>query len=192
MSSWDDWRRKTGLLLNSALCNVGWFANVLLAAHQHPLWGPSAQVGLGLLHVLLVCPLYELDRRGEVVIILASVLYALVVESSLGYFFNVVPWTVAPPFILALWANFAMSLNVSFGFLKSTSFPWVPAILGLVFGPVSYWSGIKLGAIEVPHDLVFFMVLIAIEWCISFPLLLWLANSQTRKVESTSTPELEA
>lgn len=87
-----------------------------------------------------------------------------------------------------------MSLNVAFGFLKSTSFPWVPAVLGLVFGPVSYWSGIKLGAIEVPHDLMLFMTLIAIEWCISFPFLVWLAKSQTPKVESvgTATPEQEA
>uniref|UniRef100_A0A7S3EQL5 Uncharacterized protein n=1 Tax=Rhodosorus marinus TaxID=101924 RepID=A0A7S3EQL5_9RHOD len=74
MSFWDDGRRRnTGFLLNSVLCNVGWFANVLLAAHKHPLWGPAAQVALVFLHVFLVCPLYELDWRGEVVLILASV-----------------------------------------------------------------------------------------------------------------------
>lgn len=76
-----------------------------------------------------------------------------------------------PLFIFAMWANFATSLNVSFDFIHKAPFPWVPAILGLIFGPFTYFSGANMGALALPENSLPFYTLIAIEWAVTLPLL---------------------
>jgi len=68
-----------------------------------------------------------------------------------------------------------MCLNISLEFIHSQPFPWVPAILGAVCGPFTYFSGVYLGAITVPTSMLKFLTVIGAEWAIVFPVLVKLA-----------------
>ena len=80
---------------------------------------------------------------------------------------------VAPHWILALWALFATTLNVSLSWLRGR---WLlAAVLGAIAGPLSYWGGAKLGALVLVQPLPA-VVAMAIEWAIAMPLLMRLAQ----------------
>jgi len=76
---------------------------------------------------------------------------------------------VAPYWILAMWALFATTLNASMAWLKKNLL--VAAVMGAVFGPLSYLGGARLGAIEF-MNLNASMLVLAFAWAIAMPLLL--------------------
>ena len=53
----------------------------------------------------------------------------------------------APPWILGLWALFATTLNRSLAWLHGRYA--LAAVLGAIAGPLSYWAGARLGALEL-------------------------------------------
>ena len=80
---------------------------------------------------------------------------------------------VAPPWIVAMWALFAITLNYSLGWLRGR---WILAtILGAIAGPLSYWAGVRMGALEFV-DPVKAVIALAIGWGVATPLLLALAQ----------------
>ena len=76
---------------------------------------------------------------------------------------------VAPYWILALWALFATTLNASMSWLKKNLI--LAAVMGAVFGPLSYMAGERLGAIEFTNFNASIIAL-AVAWAIAMPLLL--------------------
>ena len=52
-----------------------------------------------------------------------------------------------PYWILAMWALFATTLNASLGWLHGR--PALAGALGMLSGPLAYWAGARLGAIEL-------------------------------------------
>lgn len=55
---------------------------------------------------------------------------------------------LAPYWILALWAQFATTLNLSLAWLKDRAL--LAATFGAVGGPLAFWAGQRLGALEAP------------------------------------------
>ena len=78
----------------------------------------------------------------------------------------------APYWIVAIWALFAITLNVSMRALRDRL--WLGALLGLVGGPAAYYSGAKLGALTLVQALPALAAL-ALGWALVTPLLLTLA-----------------
>ncbi len=82
---------------------------------------------------------------------------------------SALPW-LAPVWILALWAAFAMTLTVSFAVLQRRL--WLAALVGLLLAPLAYlsaargWSAVSF---SVPHW--HGLALLGAGWAIALPLL---------------------
>jgi hypothetical protein len=81
--------------------------------------------------------------------------------------------SLPPPWMLALWPLFASTLNVSLRWLHAR--PVVAAVLGGISGPLSYWGGTRLGALQLPEPATG-LALLAAGWAVITPLLLVLAR----------------
>ena len=79
---------------------------------------------------------------------------------------------LAPHWIIALWALFATTLNLSLRWLRSSL--WVAALFGAIGGPMAYLAGSKLGSVTFSSTSTA-MLALAAGWAIFTPLLVSLA-----------------
>jgi len=161
-------------LINFIAFQAGWFSCVL-----------SASIGMPWLGLLVVCLIVTFHIRSaeqprhELQLLLLSVVLGLVFDS----FLVVSGWVVypsgmlfsgiAPYWILALWALFSTTLNLSMSWLKRSLL--LASVMGAVFGPLSYLAGQRLGAIEFVEFLPG-MILLAIIWALVMPILIFAAS----------------
>ncbi len=100
---------------------------------------------------------------------------------ALGVFVPV-RWLMPSPlstlWLVALWANFATTLNVSLSWLHGK--PLMAAILGALGGPLAYWAGERLGAIEMDRPLLVPLLVVGLAWSIVTPALFGLARWMSR------------
>jgi len=164
----------TKVLINLAASEVGWLACVSGAANGMPWIGPLVVLALAAVHLRLV------KRPGrEVRLMVSAVLIGLVADSLLVSSGLVTypsgNWIegLAPYWILAMWAMFATTLNVSMKWLRNRHA--LSAVLGAVGGPLAYFAGEKLGAITFA-DPVFAIAALAVVWALAMPLLVALAT----------------
>ena len=176
------------ILVNAIAFQVGWFSCVLGAAHGHGWLGPTVVAGLVVLHLLL-----SKARQTEVHLVFVAIAGGLVLDSLLvvsGIFSPkrfVLPSPLTAAWMLALWANFATTLNVSLGRLQGH--PYVAAALGAVFGPLAYYSGARMGAAEIHEPTALSLLLIAVTWAIATPGLLLVARrSATQSPRQSRAP----
>jgi hypothetical protein len=161
------------LLVNFVAFQLGWFACVLGAANGMAWAGPVVVVAAVVLHLATA-------RRplGELYLVLAAMLVGLVADSLLlatGWLsYPAGLWLpgLAPYWIIAMWALFATTLNVSMGWMRGR--PVLTVLMGAVGGPMSYLAGEKLGAIELTQP-VLALAALALAWAVAMPLLMWLA-----------------
>lgn len=164
------------LLANVVMFQAAWFACVIGAAHG----GLAVTAGTGA--ALLVVALHvALSERpiGELELAIAAALIGLAWETFLIQIgVVIVPHGsllagIAPPWIVTMWALFATTLNYSLGWLRGR---WLlAAALGAVAGPLSYWAGVRMGALQFVDNGKAFVAL-AIGWGLATPLLLALAQ----------------
>ena len=76
---------------------------------------------------------------------------------------------LAPPWIIVLWVAVGSMLTASLGWLHGRL--RLAAALGAIGGPLSFWSGIRLGATEMPAGTASATAL-SIEYAVVFPILL--------------------
>ena len=165
------------MAINFVAFQLGWFACVLGAANGWPWAGPVLVFGIVGLHLARA-------RRwqAELRLILAAAALGLVVDSLLlatgwlrypsGLWIAGPYLTLAPYWIVAMWALFATTLNLSLCWLRGR--PLLALVLGAVGGPLSYLAGEKLGGIELiePYPA---LAALAVAWAIAMPLLMRLA-----------------
>jgi len=157
------------LLANVLLFQAGWFACVLGAARGLP-W-----LGLVALTVIVGRHLARAARPArELALVAAAAILGALFETLLvrlalvrfdsGMLFE----ATAPYWMVALWAIFATTLNVSLRRLRTHL--GLAALLGAVGGPLAYHAGAMLGAIEFTAA-VPALVAIACGWAILTPVL---------------------
>lgn len=161
------------LLINFAAFQVGWFSCVLGAAAGMPWLGPLVVLAVATLHLLRV----KRPRRELILMVIAMAIglvadSLLVVSGWLSYpAGNWLPG-FAPYWIIAMWALFATTLNVSMRWMRSR---FVLALLmGAVGGPLSYLAGAQLGAMTLLQP-VMALAALAVIWAVAMPLLTLLA-----------------
>ena len=88
--------------------------------------------------------------------------------------------------MVALWLNFATTLNRTLAWLKDR--PGSAALIGAVAGPATYLAGARLGAVQVSTSDPLAVLAIAIEWLIALPLLARLARTLTARRRSRTAP----
>lgn len=161
-------------LLNFVVFQVAWFACVLGGARGLELAGTLSVAAAVALHVALA-------RRPAVAVTLVAVVAtigllwdSLVVTLGLMSYPSGSPAPgLAPVWIVAMWALFATTLNLSLGWLQGR--PVLAALLGAVGGPLAYFAGHRLGGIDLPDPALALLVQ-GLGWALLMPLLAWLAT----------------
>ena len=135
------------LMVNAVLFQIGWFACVLGAARGLPWIGPLAAVAIIGWHLA-----HAARPERELALIAAAALLGALFETLLvqmgwvRFETGVLVEGTAPSWMVALWAIFATTLNVSLRSLRPHR--WLAALLGAIGGPVAYYAGARLGALE--------------------------------------------
>jgi hypothetical protein len=162
------------VLLNIAAVQLGWFACVLGGANGLALAGTLTVMVVVGMHLALA------RRPGpEALLIAVAATIGLAWDSMLvalglmSYPSGSFAPGLAPHWIVAMWALFATSLNLSMAWLKGR--PWLAALFGAVGGPLAYLSGERLGGLEMP-DPVLALGAQAVGWAVILPLLTLLAE----------------
>ncbi len=161
------------MLLNILMFQLGWFSCVLCAAAGHP-W-----IGVGIAALIVFVHLWRAPRPlAEFGLVLTALVIGTAWDSLmvygewLRYEHGIWQAPLAPNFIIAMWALFATTLNVSLAWFKGR---WIlAAVSGAVAGPLAYHAGQSLGAVTFGDPLVTTLVL-ALGWAGLLPSLLWIA-----------------
>ncbi|NND82020.1 MAG: DUF2878 domain-containing protein [Gammaproteobacteria bacterium] len=165
---------KSRLIANFILFQLGWFACVLLGAGQLHWLGSLIASMIVLVHLQLAERL-----KPELMLVLSAVVIGLLWDSALVWFgvlqyeHGLLAPFLAPHWIVAMWALFATTINGSLGWVKTN---WLlAALMGAVGGPLSFYAGYKLGAVQIP-DMALAMALLAAGWAVFMPLLVGLSQ----------------
>ena len=161
-------------LLNFLFFQIGWFACVLGAAYGYSSLGSSIAVCIVLMHVILVP-----DRRNEIWFIS----FVTIVGTFWECFLVAQQWLVypegqfspflAPHWIIAMWALFAMTINHSMLWMRGRML--LASVSGAIFGPLSFLAGEKLGAVAfLDREMAFLML--ATGWAWLMPLIMTLTD----------------
>ena len=161
-------------LVNFAVFEAAWFACIFGVAHGRPSWGTAAVVAAIAWHVAI-----SARPASELALIAILCAVGFVAESLVVAQGNVaypagqpVAW-LAPYWMVALWGEFGIALNVTLRWLKRK--PWLAALLGSVFGPLSFMGGVRVGGarfIDEPAALVTLVVM----WAVLMPLVMWVSD----------------
>lgn len=167
-------RAEPKIVLNFVAFQVAWFACVLGGANDRAVAGTmvvGAVIGLHL--ALAKRPL------PEALLVAVAAVMGFVWDSwlvALGLMSyptgNIAPG-LAPYWIVAMWALFATSLNLSMAWLKGR--PWLAALFGAVGGPLAYLAGERLGGLQM-HDPALALGAQALGWAVLLPILTRLAT----------------
>ena len=161
-------------LANFALFEAAWFACILGVAHGQPLWGTAAVLATIAWHVAI-----SARPATELVLVACMGAIGLVAESAVVAQGNVaypagqpVAW-LAPYWMVALWCEFAIALNVTLRWLKRK--PLVAGVLGAIFGPLSFLGGVRMGGARFVDEPAALATL-AVMWALLVPLAMALSD----------------
>jgi hypothetical protein len=160
-------------LINFAAFQLAWFACVLGGAHDEVAAGTLAVAAVVALHLALAPRPGPEARLVAIVTAIGLVWDSLIISLGLmSYPAGMFAPGVAPLWILAMWALFATTLNLSMGWLKGR--PWLAVAFGAVGGPLAYLAGKRLGGVEMSEPALALLVQ-GLGWAAMMPLLLRLA-----------------
>ena len=167
------------MIANFVLFQAGWLACVLGAAHGYVREGALAAAAVVAWHV------WRSPRPArEAVLAAGAALLGFAFETALvqagwvRFQAGVVLEGAAPYWMVALWALFATTLNESLRWLQTRL--WAAALFGGIGGPLAYYAGARLGALELVQPSALLAAL-ALAWALATPLLLFAA----RRLHST-------
>lgn len=169
------------IIINIVAHQVGWFAAVLGVGNGMPWLGVAVIPLLLALHLAL-----SPEWKPELALVLGAAMIGFIFDTvlvSTGVFspvFYLLPAPLSPPWMVMLWINFAMTLNVSLGRLRGKYL--LAAILGAFGGPMAYYGGAELGAMTVIPN-ANQLVVLGIAWACAVPLLYRLSAQTSRMFE---------
>jgi hypothetical protein len=153
---------------------LAWFACVLGAAHG---WaGAGVALTMGVVAGFIA---WSDKPRVDAALVAAALVVGLAWDSALlqlGWIAYAAPGPLpglAPPWILALWALFAVTLRAPMRALHRRLA--LAAVLGAIGGPLSYAAAARLGACTLLRPEAA-LVALALGWAVITPLLLGLAR----------------
>jgi hypothetical protein len=164
-----------------------WFGAVIGAAHG------LAWPGVFGMLVYASCQLGFARRyKADVSLMLAAIAMGFVLDGGLiraGLACYAAPWpsaTLAPAWILAMWATFALTFTQSLAYLQMRL--WLAALLGAIGGPLAYLGAARGWHVVTFADPVWHALLwLGMGWALATPALAWLARRGSNRVIATST-----
>jgi hypothetical protein len=155
------------MVLNIVLFQLGWFACVLGAANGHAAEGALVALVIIAWHIAQA----QAPVREAAIAALAALVGAAFENLLLGLGWMRVQDGVY--WLVVLWALFATTLNGSLRALQTR--PWLAALFGAVGGPLAYYAGGRMGALDLVQPAAMLAAL-AVGWALATPLLLSLAR----------------
>lgn len=169
--------RNYARLVNYLIFQAGWFACV---------WGAGrGMIWLGPLFVAVAMVLqagfFARMTRSDARFMLLAVSLGAVIDTGLilaGVYDpvrEILPWPLAPVWILALWVLFTGSFHLSLQWLHGR--PLYACLLGALAAPLSYAAGEGLGAAAMNPSFLKSYVAFGIVWGITVPALFALSSA---------------
>jgi len=152
------------ILFNAIGFQIGWWLSVIGVMRGLPLLGPLA-MGLFLVwHAVAI----RFDRAEFRLLLIIAVVGTLL-DSMLAAG-NVIRYRggygnwfwLAPLWITFMWIGFGATLNHSLAWLRQR--PRLAFLLGAVFGPLSYWTGMRLEVLQFDARVSQVLVVLALMW----------------------------
>jgi Protein of unknown function (DUF2878) len=162
-------------IINFINFQVAWFACVLGAAHAMPWLGVAVTI-FALMWHFYASDFHVEELKLAFVIILLGGLFDQFMLSAKLIEYQQHGWggsqQIVPVWILALWAGFASSLNVSLRWMRNKTL--IALLFGFFGGPLAYLAAERLGAVTLNgnHSLL----ALAVGWAIMMPILLKLST----------------
>lgn len=161
-------------LVNFILFQLGWLVCVLSAARGLPMLGVVLACLIVAFHVWRAAlPMSEIKLIAIALLIGAIWDSVLVWQGLLIYQSGMLVPFLAPYWIIVMWALFATTLNVSLRWLKGRLF--VAVLFGGIGGPLAYYAGQRLGAVEF-SETFYALTALLIGWALFTPLLMMLSQ----------------
>jgi len=160
---------------NLVLFKLGWVACVMLAAAGQPVMATVVVAAVVVAHLVTV-PV----KSKESMLLVSAAVIGMTWESLLVRFGIVsypgytVAAALAPYWIVAMWVLFATTINHGLRWIKRS---WIVAsAAGLIGGPLAFFSGAQLGAVEFSNTLLA-LVSIGVGWAVLLPTLALVADT---------------
>ncbi len=157
------------VVVNFLAFKAGWIICVLGATEQMPWLGP-----IWVLSWITAFFIWQKQHWMEWIFLLAAAAIGycmdsiLVLTGLIEFPLDTQFGAPSPLWMTAMWLNMAGAIRYALGWLRGKYM--LSASVGLIFGPLAYLAGQKLGGI----NLVGGVIPIALEWLIAMPLLLYL------------------
>lgn len=161
------------LIANFLLFQLAWFSCVAGAAQGLPWLGVAVTLATLILHLSAAHQL-----KPELMLIAAALILGACFDQSMlaaeWVDYQHHGWSDAfvPAWILALWAAFASTLNVSLAWMQGRYL--VATLFGAAGGPLAYLGAEKLGAVTLNGEIAY--VVLSIGWAVMTPALLYMTK----------------
>ncbi len=158
-------------VLNFVAFQLCWLACVVGAAKGLRVLGVAAVVAWSVVH--LASSAISVEREAGLMLAAAALGFfgdsALIVGGWLQFPSHAQLGAPTTVWMVALWVAFSTTLGHSLGWLRGRY--WLGALGGAVFGPLAYWAGSRLGAVDVLRGGESFAAVAAL-WLLATPALL--------------------
>lgn len=158
------------VIINAILFQITWFACALGSANNL-LWPAIISCA-----VLAAYQLHPKNKHpNDIKLIVVAILMGLIVDTAwiqlgmISYSTQSPFEAIAPLWIIILWIGFALTINHSLSWL--TKHPLLPAATGLIFAPLSYFAGVKFGALTFTADPIVITLSLGVVWAICMTVL---------------------
>jgi hypothetical protein len=176
-------------IINYVGFQVGWFASIGGAASGKSLLGPIV-MGLVLAFQVLLAP----DRKKEAALLMAAGVAGWVADSSLvlsgvlAFPAGSVGWP-CPLWMVVMWMGMAGTLHGSMAWLSGRY--GLAVFFGALGGPLAYAAGVRAGAASFGVPAGVALTVVAFEWALAMPALVWLARLTKAGREQGLAPVVE-
>mgnify|MGYP003346222894 CR=1 FL=1 len=153
--------------VNALGFQIGWWA--CITGVRYDWQGPALLAGAGLLALHLITSRQAWDEVRLMGVVVGAGIAVDVMLQAVGVL-KFEGWRLgwlSPFWLWMVWALFALTLNDSLAFLQKVPVR-MNALLGAVFGTLSYVAGARLGA-AVMVESVGNLLLMALTWALLFP-----------------------
>ncbi|HEX2584014.1 MAG TPA: DUF2878 domain-containing protein [Steroidobacteraceae bacterium] len=157
------------VVANFVVFQIAWFTCIGSVARN------LSSLGLAVIAIAVGIHLISVRNRANALsLAAANLLIGIIIESILAmthatqFDHSALAIGSAPLWMIAMWALFSTTLNVSMRWLRGRYV--LATVLGAVAGPLSYLAGSKMGALSLPLD--YSLLIIGTCWAAAMPLLL--------------------
>ena len=165
--------KKYSTPINLILFQICWFACVMGAANGLAWLGPLLVILTVPIQVILLTEYHKKETLFVFICGISGFLLETAMIAGNVYIPLYQGWgLVCPPWMAALWFNFALLISISLAWLKNKYS--LAFFIGGLTGPVAYWGGETLGAITVNSSFGQGYLVLAIVWAFVLPCLIYI------------------